>query len=94
MQQEDVPFVGWRQLDDFKCNALFSDVLSRLDTGVALVNKGQHNRLASDRLDLLSQLGHLSAVLAIGRSDQEGQQMSQGINDQMCPKRIEDLHVL
>ena len=51
--------------------------------GIALVHKGDFDRLAGHLLHSTRQLAHLRAILFIGGRDQQGQQVAQRIDGRM-----------
>src|SRR5262245_909839 len=67
--QEDKPFAGSVQLDDFKLNAMCGGVSGRFVTGVTLVDKGNFDLVPCHSLYLLGELLDLGAVLLIGSRD-------------------------
>jgi len=62
---------------------MLSGILSGSLPGVALIHKGDFDRIARGFLDLLSQFGNLGSLLFVGRGDMQSQQVAQGINCQM-----------
>src|ERR1700730_6540504 len=81
-QQDEAAFGLW-QFDHLQAYSLLASSLSRLITGVALINKRQLDMVARHFLDSGSQFAHLSAILLIRRGDMQRQQIPQGINCQM-----------
>ena len=48
--------------------------------GVALVDVGELDTLVGRDLDRLCKAAHLSAIVVVGRSDVEGQDMTEGVD--------------
>src|SRR5688572_4524581 len=82
-REKDKALFRLRQLDDDQANAMLLSLLSRQITRIGLVDKSDLDMVASGRLNLLSQLSHLSTVLVIGGGHVQGQQMPQRINRHM-----------
>ena len=82
-REQDKAMVGIGQLDHLQADAVRLRLFSRVVPGVSLVHKGDFHRLASGRLDVLSQARNLVTVLLIGRCDVQRQQMPQGVHCQM-----------
>ncbi len=78
-QQHKTVF-GLRQFHNLELKALLSGVMLGLFTRVALVHKGDLNRVAGDVLDLLGQQAHLGTLLLIGRRDVQSKQQAQRID--------------
>lgn len=81
-RQKDKALFGHRQLDRFQKQILLDSILHRLLSRVVLVHKGNFHELSRGCLNLLNQLGYLSAILFVGGHDKQAQLIAQGIDGQ------------
>jgi hypothetical protein len=78
--QQDKALLGLRKFHHFQPYALCSGITGWPLAAVSLVNKRHLHRLACHLLHLSGQIPHLGAVLLVGSSDAQGQQVPQGIH--------------
>jgi len=77
-QQHEAPFrVG--QLDDLQDDAMGGGICSRRLTRVALIDVGERDVIARDRLDRRRDLGDVGPILCVRRGDAQRQQMVEGV---------------
>src|SRR5437660_10391414 len=78
--QEDKAALGFFEFYHFQAHPMFGGLSRGLLPGVALIDKGQFDLVSSDLLNLPRKLADLGALLLIGRSNLQGQQMPQSIH--------------
>lgn len=82
-RQQDKAAFGLRQFDHFQLDAVLLGLSRRDVARIALVHKGEFDRLAGHLLHGLSKLAHLRTILLVSRSDQQSQQVAQRIDGRM-----------
>jgi hypothetical protein len=78
-KQHEAPF-GFLQLDHTQRYPFLRSRLLRLRACIALIYVCDFDPLVGNSLHRLGELPHLAAFLLVGRGNQQGQQMTQGIH--------------
>src|SRR5579875_3055698 len=89
-QQDEAAF-GLGMFDDLQLDAMLFGGRGGVFSRVSLIGKSQFDMFTSYLLHLSRQLAHLSAVLFIGRSHVQSQQMTQRVHHRMHLRSLASL---
>ncbi len=81
--QQDKTLFGFGEFDDNQIDSVLSSVLAGLFARVALIRESNFHAVPGRLLNLFCQIGNLSAFLLIGRSDLQGQEVTEGVDRSM-----------
>ena len=75
--------LGFRQLDDFELNAVFCGRGCGAFALITLIYESDVDALVCSRLDILSETADLDAIVRVGGSAVQGQEVAERVHRQM-----------